>query len=108
MRQTFFNIYLPASDSYKATHISQTLRITLSECPLQISRLNTHASSIAENRERRMLPVVATMMRPVRQSIVIRDQFTMKFNRLLDAAASFPTILAEPGWSLGPRPKRAC
>ena len=28
---------------------------------------------------------------------MIADQFAMKFNRLLDAAASFPTILAEPG-----------
>ena len=44
-----------------------------------------------------MLPVVAAMMRPVRQPIMIADQFAMKFNRLLDAAAPFPTILAEPG-----------
>jgi hypothetical protein len=41
-----------------------------------------------------MLPVVAAMMRPVRQSIMIADQFAMKFNCLLDAAAPFPTILA--------------
>ncbi len=51
-RPTFFNIYLPASDSDKATRISQTLRITLSECPLQIGRLNTLAPCVAENRER--------------------------------------------------------
>jgi hypothetical protein len=44
-----------------------------------------------------MLPVIAAMMRPVRQTIVIADQVTMKFNRLLDATASFPTILSEPG-----------
>jgi hypothetical protein len=28
---------------------------------------------------------------------MIADQFAMKFNCLLDVAASFPTILAEPG-----------
>src|SRR5262245_43190486 len=97
MRQTFFNVYLPASDSDEATRISQTLRITLSECPLQIGRLNTLAPCVAENRERRLLPIIAAMMRPVRQSIMIADEFAMKFDRLLDAAASFPTILAEPG-----------
>jgi hypothetical protein len=41
-----------------------------------------------------MLSVIAAMMRPVRQTIVIADQVTMKFNRLLDATASFPTILS--------------
>src|SRR5262245_19505091 len=37
------------------------------------------------------------MMRPVRQAIMIADQFAMKFDRLFDGAASFSTILAEPG-----------
>ena len=52
MRQTFFNVYLPASDSDEATRINQTLSITLSECPLQIGRLNTLAPCVAENCER--------------------------------------------------------
>jgi hypothetical protein len=56
MWQTFFNVYLPASDSDKASRIGQSLRITLSEYPLQIVGLNTFASSVAENREQRLLP----------------------------------------------------
>ena len=42
-----------------------------------------------------MLPIVAAMMRPVRQAIVISDQVTMKFDGLLNAAASFPVVFAE-------------
>src|SRR5262245_52977927 len=42
-----------------------------------------------------MLPVIATMMSPVRQAIVIADQVLMKFDRLLNATASFPVIFAE-------------
>jgi len=36
-----------------------------------------------------MLPIVAAMVRPVWQSVVVTDQVTMKFDRLLNAAASF-------------------
>src|SRR5262245_21862312 len=35
------------------------------------------------------------MMRPMRQTVVIADQVTMKFNRLFNAAASFPVIFTE-------------
>ena len=34
-------------------------------------------------------PIVAAMVRPVRQSVVVTDQVTMEFDRLLNAAASF-------------------
>jgi len=60
-----------------AERINQTLRITLSEHLLQIDRLNTLAPCVAENRERRVLPIVAVMMRPVLQSIMIADQVAM-------------------------------
>ena len=63
--------------AHLAARIDQTLRITLSERPLQIDRLNTLAPCVAENRERRVLPIVAVMMRPVRQSIMIADQVAM-------------------------------
>ena len=36
-------------------------------------------------------------MRPVRQAVVIADQVAMKFERGLDALASFPMIFADPG-----------
>ena len=42
-----------------------------------------------------MLPVITAVMRPVRQSVVIADQVAMKFNRLLNATASFPVKFAE-------------
>ena len=63
--------------AHLAARINQTLRITLSERRLQIDRLNTLDPCVAENRERRALPIVAVMMRPVRQSIMIADQVAM-------------------------------
>jgi hypothetical protein len=42
-----------------------------------------------------MLPVIAAVMRPVRQPVVVSDQVTMKFNRLLNCLTSLPVILAE-------------
>src|SRR5262249_48332172 len=42
-----------------------------------------------------MLPIIVAMMRPVRQSLVIADQVTMKFNRPLNATASFPVVFAK-------------
>jgi hypothetical protein len=66
----------------------------LPEGPLEIGRFNPLASHVSKNRQRRMLPVLAAMMSPVRQTIVITDQVTMKFDRLLNAAASFPVIFA--------------
>jgi hypothetical protein len=40
-----------------------------------------------------MPSIVAAMMRPVRQPVVIADQFAMKFNCLLDRFASLPVVL---------------
>lgn len=37
------------------------------------------------------------MMRPVRQAVVIADQFAMKFDCRINRLAPFPMILAEPG-----------
>ena len=47
------------ASAHLAARINQTPRITLSERPLQIDRLNTLAPCVAENRERRALPIVA-------------------------------------------------
>src|SRR5262245_64037567 len=50
-------------------------------------------------------------MRPVGHPVVITDQYAMKFNRLLNAAASLPMVFAEPSlnsemtfYQIQPRP----
>jgi hypothetical protein len=93
--QSLLDINLPAPDLDKAASIGLPLTVSLSEGPLQISGLDTFASGVSENRQGGMLPIIATMMGPVWQSIVIADQVAMKFNCLLNARASFPVILRE-------------
>ncbi len=92
-RQAFFNINLPATDFDKAAGIGQPLTIPLSESPLYVGRLCLLASGLAQDRQRRVLTVVAAMMRPMRQSIMVTDQFAMKFNRFLNCFTPLPVIL---------------
>jgi hypothetical protein len=61
---------------------------------LQISRFDLHAFGVSENFQRRLLPIVAVVMRPVRHPVMIADQFTMKLNRLLNVTALLPVILS--------------
>src|SRR5215475_729275 len=42
-----------------------------------------------------MPSIVAAMMRPVRQPVVIADQFAMKLNRVLNRFAALPVIFAK-------------
>ena len=81
--------------SDKAACVGHSLAVTLSKGPLQIGRFNLLASGLSEHFQGRLLSVIAAMMRPVRQPVVIADQFTMKVNRLLNRLAPFPVILAE-------------
>jgi hypothetical protein len=96
-RQPFLDVDLPAPDFDKAAGVGHPLTVSLPEGPLEIGRFNPIASGVSKNRQRRMLPVVAAVMRPVRQAVVIADQVTMKLDRLFNAAASFPVIFAESG-----------
>jgi hypothetical protein len=71
--ERFFYVYLLAPDADKSTSIGHPLRISLAESPLEVGRFNLLAFRIAENRQGRMLPVLAQMMRPMRQPVVVAD-----------------------------------
>lgn len=94
-RQPILDVDLPAPNFDKAARVGHSLTVSLSERPLEIGRFNPLAAGVSENRQRRMLPVVAAVMCPMRQPIVIADQVTMKFDRLFNAATSFPVIFAK-------------
>jgi hypothetical protein len=94
---TLPRLNLPASDSDKAASIGPSLAVSLPEGPLEIGRFNPLAPGASEHFQRRTLSIIAAVMRPMRQPVVIADQFTVKFDRSLDRLASFPVILANPG-----------
>jgi len=92
--QRLLDVDLPAPDSNEAAGIGHPLAVPLSKGALQIGWFNLLASGVSENFQRRLLPVVAAMMRPVRHPVMIADQVAMKLDRLLNATASFPVIFA--------------
>jgi hypothetical protein len=59
---------------------------------LEIGRFNPLASGLTENRQWRMFPIIAAVMRPVWQPVMIADQLAMKLDRLLNRFASLPVI----------------
>ena len=88
--KALFDINLPSPDFDEAAGVGHSLTISLPKGLLEIGRFNPPAAGVSENRRRRILPVVTAVMRPVRQAVVIADQVTMKFDRLLDRFAPFP------------------
>ena len=72
-RQPFLDINPPPPDFDEAARVSHPLTVSLPEGAQEISRFNPLASGISENRQRRILPIVAATMRPVRQLVVVAD-----------------------------------
>jgi hypothetical protein len=70
----------------------------LAESPLEVGRFNLLAFRIAENRQGRTLPVLAQMMRPMRQPVVVADLLTVKFLGFFNRFTPLPLIFAEPGF----------
>jgi hypothetical protein len=52
------------------------------------------ASGWTQDRQPRVLAIAAAMMRPTRQSVMVADQFAIKFNRLVDCYTPLPVIFA--------------
>lgn len=76
--QPFLDINLPAPDFDKAAGIGQPLTVPLTESPLYVRGLCLLAFGLAQDRQRRVLPIVTAMVRPVWQSVMVADQFAMK------------------------------
>jgi hypothetical protein len=91
-------LYLPAPDADKSTSIGNPLRISLAESPLEVGRFNLLAFRIAKNRQGRTLPVLAQMMRPMRQPVVVADKLAVKFLGFFNRFTPLPLIFAEPGF----------
>ena len=94
-RQPLLNVNLPAPDFDEAARVGHTLAVSLPKGPLQIGRFNLPPFGVSEHFQRRVLPIIAAMMRSVRQPVVIADQFAMKFNCFIDRFASLPVVLSE-------------
>jgi hypothetical protein len=78
--------------------IGHPLRISLAEGSLEVRWLNLLALSLAENSQRRMFPILAQMMRPMRQPVVVADQLAVKFLGFFNRFTPLPLIFAEPGF----------
>ena len=61
---------------------------------MTVGRFNLFAFRIAENRQGRTPPVLAQMMRPMRQAVVVADQLAVKFLGFFNRFTPLPMVFA--------------